>query len=239
MIEEIARIGRALGIFLGVCLQRPTAQMLSPTVKSQTNLKISFAQNNIKSSEVATDDPHIAIGLDGRVAVYSCRARGFDFVKTPYIDDSIVEKYVKCKSQRGHRNLFTDLAKLKKENITEAKVKNIDNNEEDIIIEKTDKGTAPLPNKTKKKIINKQEDSNTDKIPEIEIVLNNKIPNGNIAFNKVDPIKIVENQEVLIENIKNIPNFVPYEPIKNEIVIDRTKIGLLKTQKPIKEDKEE
>lgn len=265
MIEEIARIGRALGIFIGVCLQRPTAQMLSPTVKSQTNLKISFAQNNIKSSEVATDDPHIAIGLDDRVAVYSCRARGFDFVKTPFINDKIIEQYIKPKSQRGHRNLFTDLKKIKsdKSSQSQPKINNSDIKEDSIPSKQTDKGTAPLPpqikkipkeetheeiSKTQPKVSNikireilkdvssKKEEVAVESIPETKVVLNNKIPNGDMQFNKVDPTKVAANQEKLIENVKQIENYVPYKPIESKVIIDQTKIGILKTQKPIIKD---
>lgn len=148
MTEEIARVGRALGIFLGVCIQKPTAEMLSPTVKSQTNLRISFSQNNQKSSEVAMDDPYIALGLPDRIAVYSCRGGDFDFVKTPYIDDKTVEKYVASKYQSGHRNLFSDLRKLKKD------IRNQENKHKATQKSSLSNGKAPIP-------INKDENSLT------------------------------------------------------------------------------
>lgn len=241
MIEEIARVGRALGIFLGVCIQRPTAQMLSPTVKSQTNLKISFSQNNIKSSEVATDDPNIAIGLDERVAVYSCRAKGFDFVKTPFINDSIIAEYVKPKSQRGHRDLFSDLEKLNKKPQPPKLIPNSTNMREETVSKPTDKGTAPLPSQIKeiKKEENISQEQNNKKdeatmTPKINTTkLNVKTPNGIMDFSAIDNTKTTIDEKIK-ENINNIPNYVPYEPINTKIVIDQTNLSLFKTQKPIK-----
>jgi hypothetical protein len=252
MIEEIARIGRALGIFLGVCLQRPSAQMLSPTVKSQTNLKISFSQNNIKSSEIATDDPHIAIGLDERVAVYTCRAKGFDFVKTPYIDDEYVKKYVQPKSKRGHRNLFSDLEKLKKDKrILDANVP-IVNNEGTIDV----KDTPPVEIPTEKEnivdsgkiqqIIEKTMNNQPKTTKNEEIFVKNDKKNENkssvfislpIEFNNVDPDAINKKQESLKENIIQIPNYVPfidYSKFKNIKIIDQTQLNA-KTEKPRKQ----
>ena len=264
MIEEISRVGRALGVFLGVCLQRCTANMLSPLVKSQTNLRISFAQNNIKSSEVATDDPNIAIGLDDRVAVYSCRARGFDFVKTPYMDDKVIKKYIIDKSKRGHRNLFSD---LKKQN-TKPNINTNPINNKDITLP-LDKGTAPLPPKhtkiktdTKVPLIDKKvtRSSNNDinlpksnnnhrlidniedipdfkyymtKYDDIPLKSNKKIPPTIIKQprdnSKVDIIKT--EQEILLDGIKKIPNFVPYNPMENAQIIDQTNIDFTKNIK--------
>lgn len=262
MMELIARVGRALGIFLGCCLQRPKAESLSPDIKSQANLRISFSQNNSKSSEVAMDDAQIAVGLDERVAVYSCRATGYDFVKTPYIDDKVIEKYVKPVSQRGHRNLFTDLKKIKKnfETIksnspqtnnngtteiqpipptTNAELPNLQNIEE--IIKRTLDAQLKTP---PKKITEKEKEvsvtNSNETIQNKPIASQPKIKYEEeiipIKFDKVDPeIKTKEVQE-LHENIKAIDNFVPYidySKFKKVKIIDQTKISS-KTEKPKK-----
>lgn len=248
MMENIARVGRALGIFLGVCLQRPKAESLSPDVKAQANLKISFAQNNTKSSEVAMDDSQIAIGLDERVAVYSCRASGYDFVKTPYIDDKLIEKYVKSKSQRGHRNLFTDLKKLENNKLEKLNKTNINKIKEQS--QQMGKGVITLPDIDKnaernKNVITddiKENKNQLNQIKETALTENEKTSKTINDFNKaylvglkfdnVDPNIITKKEQRLKENISNIPNFVPYNPVKNTNVIDQTKIDMSNTEKP-------
>lgn len=228
MVEEIARVGRALGIFLGCCLQRPKADSLSPDVKAQANLRISFAQNNEKSSEIAMDDGKVAVGLDERVAVYSCRATGYDFVKTPYIDDDIIAQYVKPKCKRGHRTLFDDLKKLEKNNIdtnikTPQSPSNTTSNQPQEKTIPKDKGTAPLPQKIKQNLK-----------PQTKVTI---AP----SFDNVDPNIINQKQEQIKTNISKIPDFVPYIPegkIKTIKIIDQTKIGLNPSQKPIKKEDE-
>lgn len=230
MAEEIARVGRALGIFLGCCLQRPKADSLSSDIKAQANLRISFSQNNEKSSEIAMDDGKIAVGLDERVAVYSCKGSGYDFVKTPYIDDSIIAKYIKPKCKRGHRNLFTDLKKLQQDKRV---IQNIDNNHtSDSGQDNQKKGTISLPKKETKKEVVKTIDNPINSTP--------SKPYIELNFDNVDKDIAIKKERSLKNNIANIPNFVPYvsDKLKDITIIDKTNIILLPSQKPRKNNKE-
>jgi S-DNA-T family DNA segregation ATPase FtsK/SpoIIIE len=110
MLEQVWQYGRALGIYGIACTQRPTADKLSPYVKSQSNLMISFKQNNQKSSEVAINDSSIALCLPARVAVYLTTE--YDYLKTPFITDKIIIKYIKNKLAPYHKNLFTPDVKV-------------------------------------------------------------------------------------------------------------------------------
>ena len=220
-VERIAQFGRALGVFLTVCLQRPTAQMLSPFVKSQSNLRISGKQNNQKSSEVAMDDSNAALNLDQRTFVY--KTLDYDYIKTPYINDKIILENIKPSLQPNHKTIF-DRPKelLKKENNISKnsnKVKQVGNgvievNPSKIKLPKGKEKTAVA--KDKEKIIHKDTK---------EVQLN---------FDKVDPNIIQKKDEKTKINISKIPNFVPYNPNENLKVIDETKLDLTKTQKPVK-----
>lgn len=143
-LEKIAQYGASLGIFLVSCLQRPTADKLPPFVKSQSTLKISFRQNNSKSSEVAVDDPKAALKLEQREAVYSISGE-YKYLKVPTIYDQTVYQFIKANLQPNHRNLFTDLQKLKVNNIPKEFPK--ENGREKISDEelKKDKETKPAP----------------------------------------------------------------------------------------------
>lgn len=207
-IERIAQYGRALGCFLCVCLQRPTAQMLSPFVKSQSNLKISGKQNNQKSSEVAMDDPYVALNLEERVFVY--KTFDYNYIKTPYIDDKIILNSIKPCLIPNHKTLF--------DTVQEQKIISSPHINKEIInsVKNNDCGTSILPIQIKNKVKSK---------------VNKDIA---LTFDKVDPIKLSIDREQLMKNISKIPNFVPYNPNNSTKVIDHTKIDLSKSQKPIK-----
>lgn len=180
-LEAVAQYGASLGVFLISCLQRPTADKLPPSVKAQSTLKISFRQNNTKSSEVAVDDPKAALGLEQREAVYSISGE-YKYLKVPTIFDKDVYEHIKASLQPNHRTLFTDLQKLNKNNSNNTpKLKGREK------IEKTEKTTPkPTPKPTP------------------------------ITFDKVDPAT----HEEKIKNISNIPNFVPYQPMKSAKEVD-------------------
>jgi S-DNA-T family DNA segregation ATPase FtsK/SpoIIIE len=104
-LEEIAQIGRSVGVFLILSLQRPTADKLPPFVKAMCNVKVSFRQTNKRSSEVAMDDDS-AVGLEMREAIYDIGER--DYLKTSTITDKQILELIKPKLKPGHRTLLFD-----------------------------------------------------------------------------------------------------------------------------------
>ena len=130
LLSRVAQYGRSNNIFLISCLQRPTADLLPPFIKSMSNLKISFRQSNQKSSEVSMDDSSIALDLPMRVAVFKLLA--YDFLQTPFIDDPMIMKFIKDKLKPQHDTIFN----LKK-SIT--RLKELQGTKEDISSEETGK----------------------------------------------------------------------------------------------------
>jgi S-DNA-T family DNA segregation ATPase FtsK/SpoIIIE len=113
--EEIARYGGSLGLCLINSLQRPTRDNMSPLIKSQCTTVISFRQNNSKSSEVAVDDPSLALGLEQREFVYRLASKDIEYGIVPWVKDIELEKIIKP-FKKPHRTLFDDLEKLSKRN---------------------------------------------------------------------------------------------------------------------------
>jgi len=110
MIEKIAQFGASLGVFLICSLQRPTMDNLSPFIKAQSTTITSFRQNNSKSSEVATDDPELALGLKQREFIY--KQDKWDYGIVPWIDNKEIYNLIKPFLKPNHRTLFDDLAKM-------------------------------------------------------------------------------------------------------------------------------
>ena len=111
-VEKIAQFGAGLGVFLICSLQRPTADNLSSFIKSQCTCKVSFRQNNSKSSEVALDDPSMALGLEQREFIYYTKAYNYGLV--PLVNNKEVYKFIEPCLQVNHRDLFRDLKILEK-----------------------------------------------------------------------------------------------------------------------------
>lgn len=111
MIEKIAQFGASLGVFLICSLQRPTMDNLSPFIKAQSTTMTSFRQNNSKSSEVATDDPELALGLKQREFIY--KQDKWDYGIVPLIDNKEIYRIIKPYLKPSHRTLFDDLKKMK------------------------------------------------------------------------------------------------------------------------------
>lgn len=109
LIRRIAQYGAGLGVFLICSLQRPTKDNLDSFVKSQSTLKISFRQNNSKSSEVALDDAQIALGLEQREFVYYTKSYNYGLV--PLVDNKKIKGYITPFKEKNHRDLFQDLEK--------------------------------------------------------------------------------------------------------------------------------
>lgn len=110
-MEEIARYGASLGVCLLTSLQRPTKDNMSPMVKSQCTTNISFRQNNSRSSDVAMDDPSIALGLEQREFVYRLASKDASYGIVPWVKDIELQNII-IKYKKPHRTLFDDLEKL-------------------------------------------------------------------------------------------------------------------------------
>ncbi|NMM62073.1 DUF87 domain-containing protein [Clostridium sp. P21] len=120
-LEEIAQIGRSVGVFLILSLQRPTADKLPPFVKAMCNVKISFRQTNKKSSEVALDDDS-ALNLEPRMAIMDIGER--TYLKTLEITDKAIINYLKPHIKPHHRTLtFDEGSKSKEKNTPKGKGK--------------------------------------------------------------------------------------------------------------------
>lgn len=118
-IEKIAQYGAGLGVFLICSLQRPTVDNISSFIKSQCTCKISFRQNNSKSSEVALDDPSMALGLEQREFIYYTSSYNYGLV--PLVDNKVVYSLIKEFLEDRHRDLFRDLTLIKKVKKTKEK----------------------------------------------------------------------------------------------------------------------
>ena len=184
LTDNIAQFGASLGIFLNCSLQRPTADKISPFIKSQSTCIVSFRQNNSKSSEVALGDSQLALGLEQREFIYYTTSYNYGLV--PYVYSNEIIEFIQQKLKPRHRNLFDDLKKQKK------------------FID----------------FIEIEKPKGKEKIKE------------SLNFDRVDPDIITKKESEMIENIKKIPNFVPYNPnIKIKIIKDETKTPLI-TEKP-------
>lgn len=109
-MKKIAQYGAGLGIFLLCSLQRPDAKNLDPFIKSQSTCNISFRQNNSKSSEIATGDTTIAVGLEQREFVYNTILNNYGVV--PLVNNKKIYELIKPYLQPGHRTIFEDEKKL-------------------------------------------------------------------------------------------------------------------------------
>jgi len=120
LIRRIAQFGASLGVFLICSLQRPTVDNLDPFIKSQSTCIISFRQNNSKSSEVATDDSTMALGLEQREFVYKTNLSNYGIV--PLVDNKKIYNFIQPSLQPNHRTIFVDLKKLNNIKISKEKV---------------------------------------------------------------------------------------------------------------------
>lgn len=120
LIRRIAQFGASLGVFLICSLQRPTVDNLDPFIKSQSTCIISFRQNNSKSSEVATDDSTMALGLGQREFVYKTNNSNYGIV--PLVNNKKIYSFIMPSLQPNHRTIFTDLKKLNNIKISKEKV---------------------------------------------------------------------------------------------------------------------
>lgn len=109
-MKKIAQYGAGLGVFMLCSLQRPDIKNLDSFIKSQSTCNISFRQNNQKSSEVATGESDIAVGLKQREFVYA--TLNFKYGVVPLINNKKIFDLIKPYLKPNHRNVFQDIRKI-------------------------------------------------------------------------------------------------------------------------------
>jgi S-DNA-T family DNA segregation ATPase FtsK/SpoIIIE len=247
-------MGGSYGVNYLILHQKPEKALMPTFVKNMSSIRICFGFEDLTCCAIVLGDElaKYAYKLPRRKAFYSDGDMN-GYLYTNNLTGQI-RKYIEPSIKIGHRTFLDDLKKLEKNNPPKPDSKDIKSNVSNIPIPQEteskiipqDKGTLPIPNPLPNQIqneiikeINKNEEKdsiipkNNDKIIE-NINKNQQIP---LRFDNVDPIIIQKQQTELENNIKNIPNFIPYIPpdrLKNIKIIDKTIIDLSKTEKSIK-----
>lgn len=120
ILKKLIKLGRAYGIFVIVCLQKTTNDQMPQLIKSQVNCKMTFKQTDVYSSRNVIDNDD-ALELQNREAILIADER--HRVKTPFIDDSLIKKYLNNSSNSNDNKI-----------IIKVKLKAADINKEDGII---------------------------------------------------------------------------------------------------------
>ncbi|MEX0084141.1 FtsK/SpoIIIE domain-containing protein [Clostridium butyricum] len=105
-IQAITQYGASLSVYIISSVQRPTANLLPPFIKAMSNTLISLKQANSKSSEVATDDSKLAIGLPQRQLVYNLDEWEYGIV--PLVNNKKIYEYIKPYI-KPHKTIFDEI----------------------------------------------------------------------------------------------------------------------------------
>ena len=209
-IKAIAQYGASLGVFLIMSLQRPTKDNLDPFLKSQASFIVSFRQNNKRSSDVALDDPNMAINLEQREFIYHTNKYSYGMV--PLIYDKDIYNIIKDKLEPGHRTIFSDF-----NNMMNNSINGYEDIEEDNEVTINEFIEHTLDRNNENELRNNENE-----------LINDILQNTDINSNTNTNINIDEAiDDVIARNIAEIPNFVPYEPIDENddriTIIDETR----------------
>lgn len=245
-LQKIGQWGGALGLNYAILHQKPSKELMPTFIKNQSSIRICFGFEDLVCCAIVLGDElaKYAHKLPPRKAYFS-NNEGNGYLYTSDLKGRI-RMFIEPSIKPNHRTLFSDLEKLNKPPQQPKLIPNSTNMRSETIPKPIDKGTAPLPLQIKE--IEKEEKANQEQnnkknetimTPKVNTTkLNVKIPNGIMDFSAIDDTKTTIDEK-LKENIKNIPNYVPYEPMNTKIVIDQTNLSLLKTEKPKKKNKEE
>lgn len=206
IINNIGQYGRANCVYFIGCTQRSSTKEMDSFLKSQINTKISFRQNTKKAGEVCMDDDKIAYQLPTRLAV-KADSDGYEYLKVPNISDKTVLKYIKKSINPKHRTLFRDLGIL---GVNYYKADKVENDKKHTKNNKKSKKTQQNEyNIEQNEVKTSQKEDKSSQINKND-------------FSKVTPPNIKTKEQQLLNNIKKIDNFVPYEDKKPLKVIDKT-----------------
>lgn len=109
LLDDISAIGRALGVYLILSMQRPDATVLDGALKNNLNVRISFKQTNKINSKIILDE--------GGAERLPCPGRGIvktndiGVVQAPFLDVDGVDKLL------GH--LYTPVSSVLPDNVLE------------------------------------------------------------------------------------------------------------------------
>ena len=120
-IQSITQYGASLSVYILSSIQRPTANLLPPFIKAMSNTLISLKQANSKSSEVATDDSKLAVGLPQRQLVYNLDEWNYGIV--PLVNTKDIYQYIKPNIKPNHKTLFDEIKSEDSQYIKKSKVK--------------------------------------------------------------------------------------------------------------------
>lgn len=101
ILKKLIKLGRAYGIFVIMSLQKTTNDQMPQLLKSQVNCKMSFRQTDVYSSRNVIDNDD-ALTLQKREAILISDRRYR--VKTPFIDDMLIKKYLLNAAGANKRN---------------------------------------------------------------------------------------------------------------------------------------
>jgi hypothetical protein len=264
-LQSIAQWGGSYGVNYIICHQKPEKALCPTFIKNQSSIRICFGFDDETCCQIVLGSGlmKMAHKLPPRKAFYSDNEKS-GYLYTTDLREKIrpnLEKVIDPK----HRTLFDDLEKLKKDfriiqsnnpqtdNSGTVDLPNIEIPIDNIInIEERIKRTqdAQLKNNSKKSHPNDKEKETSATIVESikektqenthQLIIKKEEDIVPIKFDKVDPETNIKQVQELHENIKSIPNFVPYidySKFKNVKVTDQTKVSS-KTEKPKKDRKE-
>lgn len=99
-IKNIVMTGRSTGIFLFTSLQKPSKSSIPSDIKAQLTTRVSFKQLDSSSSILILGNGN-ATGLEKREVIV--RTISEEKFKTPFIDHSILMKYIKDSIELQHK----------------------------------------------------------------------------------------------------------------------------------------
>jgi len=94
-IEEISTIGRALGVFLILSMQRPDADVLDGKLKNNLTVRISFRQADPINSRIAIGSDEAATIQNDEKGRLVLRLNGLTYVQGPHLDLPVARELLK------------------------------------------------------------------------------------------------------------------------------------------------
>lgn len=234
-LQAIVQYGGSYGVNVMVIHQKPEKLLMPSFLKNMCNIRVCFGFEDETCVQIVLGSGLVkkAHKLPPRKAYYSNNEQN-GYLYTPNMKGRI-KMFIEPSIKPNHRTLFGDLKKLNSNKSNEIKPNQPNTSSEfEVKTPNQNAGTAPLPPQTKE-ITNPQQPKKEN--TNIENIQTSK---PNEEFDKVDPNKITIDREKLLRNIKNIPNFVPYNPNNKTSAetVDYTQLNGSQTQKPIKNKKD-
>lgn len=110
VLKKISKIGRSLGIFCLICLQKSSKEEMGglSILKNMSAVRISFRSNDRASSEVIVGDSS-AVGIADRYAIYSLNGGDRkDYLYSPYLTTERLKELLKPYEDKSFRKIDLD-----------------------------------------------------------------------------------------------------------------------------------